>query len=227
MDPNYDAANAYETSLAETEEALGRRAILHLTGEITDHGASASGRYVKFEVDDRWGFREMSLTLDLEALEILRGSAESQTGGEAEVGEGEQRALAHARIKLARELIGEVYAQTEDEALEEALFNKVKPVLDRALIDLDPNTPDRKEPSAMTETVRLLINTDTIQRNWKLADGDSDYQAQAAFGAIVHLPRAEFEELRANSVPDTTSREGWMIEVGPSNSSPVADPEAP
>jgi hypothetical protein len=48
---------------------VGQTAVLPLTGRFVAAGESASGPYVKFEVDERWGFApQMSLVMDLEAF---------------------------------------------------------------------------------------------------------------------------------------------------------------
>lgn len=52
----YDAATTYPDTLADAEAAVGKRAVLHLTGEVVSAGASDAGAYVRFRIDDRWGF---------------------------------------------------------------------------------------------------------------------------------------------------------------------------
>lgn len=52
----YDAANKSAVTLAEGEAMVGKTAELHLTGKIVEAGATEAGTFVKFEVDERWGF---------------------------------------------------------------------------------------------------------------------------------------------------------------------------
>lgn len=67
--PEYNAADRTQATHEECEAAIGRRATLSLTGTITEMGSSEAGHWVKFVVDERWGFGELGLIMDLEAFE--------------------------------------------------------------------------------------------------------------------------------------------------------------
>ena len=67
---DYDASNTYPDTLEDGEAAIGKRAMLHLTGTIVDTGQSNAGTWVRFEIDERWGFPIERFVLDLAALDI-------------------------------------------------------------------------------------------------------------------------------------------------------------
>lgn len=66
----YNHTKPSEFTLKDCEEAVGSTAKLILTGEIIDAGESTSGPYVKFQVDERFGFGTYIIGLDLDALEL-------------------------------------------------------------------------------------------------------------------------------------------------------------
>ena len=67
----YDAKNRSEKTVADAEAAMGKEVTLPLTGKLVDHGISPNGVYVKFEVDERWGFSPGQVfVMDLDAFEI-------------------------------------------------------------------------------------------------------------------------------------------------------------
>lgn len=67
----YDAFTEPPGSLEDAKAAVGRKATLHLTGTITEAKVSQAGAFVRFHVDERWGFRgDFVLGCDLAALEL-------------------------------------------------------------------------------------------------------------------------------------------------------------
>lgn len=66
----YDAFTEPPGSLEDAKAAVGRKATLHLTGTITEAKVSQAGAFVRFYVDERWGFGELVLSVDLAALEL-------------------------------------------------------------------------------------------------------------------------------------------------------------
>jgi hypothetical protein len=66
----YDAAKRSEKTSAECQAAVGKRATLTLTGTIVDTGEAGAGNWVKFEIDERWGFGDRALVMDLDPFEI-------------------------------------------------------------------------------------------------------------------------------------------------------------
>lgn len=67
---DYDAANPTLYTLAECEAAVGRRATLVLTGQIVEARVGDEGPFVMFAPDERFGFGQFRLGIDLEALEF-------------------------------------------------------------------------------------------------------------------------------------------------------------
>jgi hypothetical protein len=67
----YDASVGSKRTLKEAQAAVGRHATLPLTGRIVDAGESSEGVYVKFELDERWGFpHPFSFVMDLDPFEL-------------------------------------------------------------------------------------------------------------------------------------------------------------
>jgi hypothetical protein len=71
----YDHTDTTRYTETECEAAVGTRATLPLTGVIIESGTSASGPYVRFQVDTRWGLvgprnRPFVIGVDLDALEL-------------------------------------------------------------------------------------------------------------------------------------------------------------
>lgn len=69
-DPMYDAENDSRFSLAECRSAVGHKAVIVLTGRITDVAMSERGPFVKFQPDDRFGFGDFRFGIDLDALTV-------------------------------------------------------------------------------------------------------------------------------------------------------------
>ena len=69
---DYDATRRYPDTLSDAEAVVGKRAMLHLTGEIVGAGESAAGAFVRFRIDDRWGFGPILqvLVMDLAAFDV-------------------------------------------------------------------------------------------------------------------------------------------------------------
>lgn len=65
---DYDARNPTSFSKEECEEAVGKRATLTLTGKVISCEVGHAGPFVKLKVDDRWGFDDYRLGIDLDAL---------------------------------------------------------------------------------------------------------------------------------------------------------------
>jgi hypothetical protein len=79
MSDTYDASRGSAVTLAEAAATIGKRARLNLSGEIVECGQSANGVFVKFRIDSRWGFAQDTFVMDLDPLEVDRGSI-SMTG---------------------------------------------------------------------------------------------------------------------------------------------------
>lgn len=73
-DPAYDAENDSRFSLSECESVVSRKAIIILTGRITDVAMSERGPFVKFQPDDRFGFGDFRFGIDLDALTVVANS---------------------------------------------------------------------------------------------------------------------------------------------------------
>lgn len=69
-DVDYDAARRSVHGLNECQAVIGRRARLDLTGKIIGAGVSNTGPYVRFEIDERFGFAQRVFMLDLDPLEV-------------------------------------------------------------------------------------------------------------------------------------------------------------
>lgn len=70
-DQEYNAANGSQYTIEDCREVIGKRASLTLTGMIVDAGVSPGGPYVKFKIDDRWGFPpEFTMGIDLDPFEF-------------------------------------------------------------------------------------------------------------------------------------------------------------
>jgi hypothetical protein len=68
----YNHKNPSRFTEGEVKAAVGKRATISLTGEIVGSGVSSAGPYVKLKVDESWGFGELVLMQDLDAL-VLEG----------------------------------------------------------------------------------------------------------------------------------------------------------
>lgn len=66
----YDASTVAPGTIEDATAAVGLSATLALTGTIIDFGESPAGVFVRFKVDERWGFGELVLGCDLAALEL-------------------------------------------------------------------------------------------------------------------------------------------------------------
>jgi hypothetical protein len=66
----YNHINITKHTSEEREAAIGKRAIVRLTGQIVAARDSGSGGYVVFRVDERWGLGPFSLAMDLECFDI-------------------------------------------------------------------------------------------------------------------------------------------------------------
>jgi hypothetical protein len=63
----YDAGEVSSYTIEEVQAAVGKRAELTLTGRITEAGESPSGAWVRFELDERWGFKAgQTFVMDLD-----------------------------------------------------------------------------------------------------------------------------------------------------------------
>ena len=68
---DYDHREPSAFTRDDCERAVGKAASLPLTGEIVAAGQSASGPYVRFHVDERFGFGDhFIVVVDLDALEV-------------------------------------------------------------------------------------------------------------------------------------------------------------
>ena len=70
MSGEYDASQGTRFTREDADAAVGKRARLCLTGTIIEAGESDSGPWVRFHVDERWGFGDCAYVLDLDALEV-------------------------------------------------------------------------------------------------------------------------------------------------------------
>lgn len=67
----YDHKQDSRFTLESCEDQIGRGAVLPLTGKIIDAGESMAGAFVRFQVDERWGFGpHFIMRVDLDALEV-------------------------------------------------------------------------------------------------------------------------------------------------------------
>ena len=66
----YDATKPSKFTEDECAKAVGLRATLILTGVITSSDVSQNGPFVKFQPDDRFGFGDFRLGIDLDALTL-------------------------------------------------------------------------------------------------------------------------------------------------------------
>jgi hypothetical protein len=66
----YDAKNTSPYTLEENQKVVGKKASLTITGEIVDAGESEAGSYIKFKVDERWGFPFMEIVMDRDPFQI-------------------------------------------------------------------------------------------------------------------------------------------------------------
>lgn len=66
----YDHNNPTRFTKEECEAAVGKKATLPLTGHIIEAGEGDAGPFVRFQIDDRFGFESLVLGLDLDALEV-------------------------------------------------------------------------------------------------------------------------------------------------------------
>lgn len=65
----YDSANDSKFTLEDCKSMIGKAAQINFTGKIIDASESDAGPYVTVLIDERWGFGEFSINLDLDALE--------------------------------------------------------------------------------------------------------------------------------------------------------------
>ena len=72
---SYDHRKPTRFSSQECHAAVGKRAVLPLTGRIVDAHATPIGTCVIFQLDERWGFEDMKLGLDLDALVVVPDGA--------------------------------------------------------------------------------------------------------------------------------------------------------
>ena len=67
----YNHKQGSRFTVKNCEAQIGREAELPLTGKIIDAGESMAGAYVRFQVDERWGFGpHFTMCVDLDALEV-------------------------------------------------------------------------------------------------------------------------------------------------------------
>ena len=67
----YDHRNPSAFSAHACAKTVGKRATLELTGEIVDWGQSEEGPFVKFQVDERFGWgANFKLVMDLDPLKV-------------------------------------------------------------------------------------------------------------------------------------------------------------
>jgi hypothetical protein len=67
----YDAKNLSQVKLPEAKAVVGKRGSLTLTGEFTEAGISTNGVFVKFKLDERWGFPpNFEMVMDLDPFEV-------------------------------------------------------------------------------------------------------------------------------------------------------------
>lgn len=66
----YDHNKPSALSQQACEDAVGCTATLSLTGRIIEAGSSDAGPYVRFKLDERWGFGDFTLRIDLDALTL-------------------------------------------------------------------------------------------------------------------------------------------------------------
>jgi hypothetical protein len=79
--PVYDSFEPSQRTPEECEAAVGKRATLTLTGAIVESGVTDGvGPWVKFRLDERWGFRtngnhgpSLVIGMDLDAFEVEEG----------------------------------------------------------------------------------------------------------------------------------------------------------
>jgi hypothetical protein len=70
----YDHHNGSSFTEQKCTEAVGKRVQLPLTGRIVASGRSENGPFVVFKVDERWGFDDLTLGVDLDALQVDESS---------------------------------------------------------------------------------------------------------------------------------------------------------
>lgn len=64
----YNHENPTRFTAEQCEDAVGKHGTLALTGTVVGCGNSDAGPYVKFLLDERWGFGEFRLTVDLDMI---------------------------------------------------------------------------------------------------------------------------------------------------------------
>ena len=64
----YDHKNPSALSADACAKAVGKKATLTLTGTIVDWQVSDEGPFVKLQIDERFGFGDFRLGIDLDAL---------------------------------------------------------------------------------------------------------------------------------------------------------------
>jgi len=69
----YNHENPTAFTHEECEAAVGKQAILSLTGEIIAAGESLNGPFVRFKPDECWGLGNFVLGVDLDAFTIVEG----------------------------------------------------------------------------------------------------------------------------------------------------------
>lgn len=69
----YNYKNKSQHTLGDCLLAVGKRGTIPFTGTIVDAGTSDHGPYVKFQLDERWGFGDgpaAIFIIDLDPIEI-------------------------------------------------------------------------------------------------------------------------------------------------------------
>jgi hypothetical protein len=88
----YDHRNKSNVSVYEAQKNVGKQATLPLTGEIVDCGESLAGVWVRFRVDERWGYPPgFTIRTDMDALDIDEGGpSNNEKDAQASLGRHEK-----------------------------------------------------------------------------------------------------------------------------------------
>jgi len=65
----YNHRNPTSKTVEDCKGALGKRVVLALTGTINEHRDGPSGPFVLFQPDERWGFGDTRLGVDLDVFD--------------------------------------------------------------------------------------------------------------------------------------------------------------
>lgn len=66
---DYDSRKPSDFTVQELQSFIGYKGILPLTGRFVEVGESNSGPYIKFQIDERWGFPPgTKFVMDMEAF---------------------------------------------------------------------------------------------------------------------------------------------------------------